>query len=98
MAKKKVEAHVNEIDLSNEDVQIKFNIRDDDGNQVGVIEDSVCKLHRLVMLSQYEAKDSDYVPVFTKKLNETYKTKVSESAAYKMVAYVMAQFIEVKKN
>jgi|LakMenEpi03Aug12_release.lakeMendotaPanAssembly.Ray.scaffolds.fasta_scaffold115696_2 hypothetical protein len=98
MAKKKQETSVNEIDLSNDDVLIKFNIRDDEGKQVGTIEDTVCKLHRLVMLSQYEAKQDDYVPHFVRKLNENYRVKVSESAAYRMVAYIMAQFVDVKKN
>jgi len=92
------------IDIDNDDDTLSFNIRGTEGELLGVVESSVCDLHRIALISQGEAMDkgdadaSAYMPIFAKKLSERFNVSVSESAAYRMANHIFIRFEEQKKS
>ena len=87
------------IPISIADDKIKFGIMDDNGNCVGILEDSVVILHQIALMAQQEDPEGvNYLPAYAKNLSKKYNLPINEVAAYRIANYVFNNFAGVKKN
>ena len=88
-------------DIANDDPILTFNVKDDQGVNIGCVEDTTTNLHRTCLVAQQEAFEDgneEYKDYLSNLLTKKYNVKVGASAAYRMANIIFAMFGRQKKS